>query len=73
MVEELRELDECKFTLSLRRRKLKDLPAEGLAERVGGEVLDLEIVLLLDVLQENVDSLNGVDSMFLGDEARSVE
>ena len=73
MIEELRELDECKFTLSLRRRKLKDLPAEGLAERVGGEVLDLEIVLLLDVLQENVDSLNGVDSMFLGDKARSVE
>ena len=36
-------------------------------------MLDLEIVLLLDVLQENVDSLNGVDSMFLGDEARSVE
>lgn len=73
MVEELRELDECKFTLSLRRRKLKDLPAEGLAERVGGEVLDLEIVLLLDVLQENVDPLDRVDSMFLGDEARSVK
>ena len=73
MVEEIRELDECKFTLSLRRRKLKDLPAEGLAERVGGEVLDLEIVLLLDVLQENVDPLDRVDSMFLGDEAWSVE
>lgn len=58
MVEELRELDECKFTLSLRRRKLKDLPAEGLAERVGREVLNLEIVLLLDILQENVDSLD---------------
>lgn len=37
------------------------------------EVLDLEVVLLLDVLQENVDSLNGVDPMFLGDEARPVE
>ena len=73
MIEELRELDECKFTLSLRRRKLKDLPAEGLAERVGGEVLDLEIVFLLYVLQENVDSLDRVDSMFLRDEARSVE
>lgn len=73
MVEEIRELDECKFTLSLRRRKLKDLPAEGLAERVGGEVLDLEIVLLLDVLQENVDPLDRVDSMFLEDEARSVK
>lgn len=73
MVEELRELDECKFTLSLRRRKLKDLPAEGLAERVGREVFDLEIVLLLDVLQENVDPLDRVDSMFLGDEARSVK
>ena len=65
MVEEFRQLDECKFTLSLRRRKLEDLPAECLAERMGGEVLDLEIVLLLDVFQENVDSLNRVDSMFL--------
>ena len=40
---------------------------------MGGEVLDLEIVLLLDILQENVDPLDRVDSMFLGDEARSVE
>ncbi len=52
---------------------LEDLPAEGLAERVGGEVLNLEIVLLLDVLQENVDPLDRVDSMLLRDEARSVE
>ena len=37
-------------------------PAEGLAERVGGEVEG-----------ENVDSLDRVDSMFLGDEAWSVE
>lgn len=58
VIEEFRELDECKFTLSLRRGKLEDLPAEGLAERVGGEVLNLEIVLLLDVLQENVNSLD---------------
>ena len=36
-------------------------------------MLDLEIVLLLDILQENVDPLDRVDSMFLGDEARSVE
>lgn len=36
-------------------------------------MLDHEVVLLLDVLQENVDSLDGVDSMLLGDEARSVE
>lgn len=73
MIEELGQLDERKFSLSLGRRKLKDLPSEGLAERVGGEVLDLEIVLLLDVLQKNVDSLDGVDSMLLRDEARSVE
>ena len=32
---------------------------------MSGEVLDFEIVLLLDVFQENVDSLNRVDSMFL--------
>ena len=38
-----------------------------------GEVLDLEIVLLLDVLQENVDSLDRVDTMLLRDEARFVE
>ena len=73
MVEEFRQLDECKLTLSLGRCELEDLPAESLAERVGGKVLDLEIVLLLDVLQKNVDSLNGVDSMLLGDEAWSVE
>lgn len=73
MIEEFRELDECKFTLSLGRSELEDLPAEGLAERVGREVIDLEIVLLLDVPQENVDPLDRVDSMFLGDEARSVE
>ena len=73
MVEEFRQLDECKLTLSLGRCELEDLPAESLAERVGGEVLDLEIVLLLDVLQENVDPLDRVDSMFLGDEARSVK
>ena len=40
---------------------------------MGGEVLDLEIVLLLYVLQENVDSLDRVDSMLLRDEARSVK
>lgn len=40
---------------------------------MSGEVLDFEVVLLLDVLQENVDSLDRVDSMFLGDEAWSVE
>ena len=36
-------------------------------------MLDLEIVLLLDVLQENVDSLDRVDTMLLRDEARFVE
>lgn len=36
-------------------------------------MLNLEVVLFLDVLQENVDSLDRVDSMFLRDEARSVE
>lgn len=36
-------------------------------------MLNLEIVLLLDGLQKNVDPLNGVDSMLLGDEAGSVE
>ena len=36
-------------------------------------MLDLEIVLLLDVLQENVDSLDRLDSMLLRDEARSVK
>lgn len=36
-------------------------------------MLDLEIVLLLDVLQENVDSLGRIDSVLLGDEAWSVE
>ena len=40
---------------------------------MGGEVLDLEIVLLLDVLQENVHPLDRVDSMFLGEEARCVK
>ena len=64
MIEEFGELDEREFTLSLGRRKLEDLPAEGLAERVGGEVLDLEIELLLDVLQENVDSLDRVAPCF---------
>ena len=73
MFEEFGQLYVRKFTLSLRIRELEDLPAECLAERVGGEVLDLEVVLLLDVLQENVDSLDRVDSMFLRDEARSVE
>ena len=73
VIEEFGQLDECEFSLSLGRSKLEYLPAEGLAERVGGEVLDLEIVLLLDVLQENVDPLDRVDSMFLRDEARSVE
>ena len=39
-----------------------------------GEVLDLEIVLLLlDVLQENVDSLDRIDTMLLRDEARFVK
>ena len=59
--------------MSLRRRELEDLPSEGLAERMSGEVLDLEVVLLHDVFQENVDPLDRVDSMFLGDETRSVE
>ena len=36
-------------------------------------MLDLEVVLLLDVLQENIDSLDRVDTMLLRDEARSVE
>ena len=40
---------------------------------MSGEVLDLEVVLLHDVFQENVDPLDRVDSMFLGDETRSVE
>lgn len=73
VIEEFREFDECKFSLSLGRSELEDLPAKGLAERMSGEVLDLEVVLLLDVLQENVDPLDRVDSMFLGDEAWSVE
>ena len=73
MVEEFRQFDECKLTLSLGRSELEDLPAKGLAVRMSGEVLDLEVVLLLDVLQENVDPLDRVDSMFLGDEAWSVE
>ncbi len=73
MIEEFGQLDECKFSLSLGRSELEDLPAKGLAERMSGEVLDLEIVLLLDVLQENVDPLDRVDSMSLGDETRSVE
>lgn len=40
---------------------------------MGGEVLDLEVVPLLGVFQENVDPLGQVDTMFLRDEARSVE
>ena len=40
---------------------------------MGGEVLDLEIVLLLYVLQENVDSLDRIDTMLLRDEARFVK
>lgn len=71
--EEFGQVDKCKFALTLRRRELEDLPAEGLAERMGGDVLDLEVVLLLDVLQENVDSLDRVDTMLLRDEARFVE
>lgn len=35
VVEELRQLDESKLTLSLGRGKLEDLPAGGLAERLG--------------------------------------
>ena len=73
VIEEFGQLDECKFSLSLGGRKFKDLPSEGLAERMSGEVLDLEVVLLHDVFQENVDPLDRVDSMFLGDETRSVE
>lgn len=38
VIEEFGQLDKCKFTLTLGRRKLEDLPAEGLAERVGREV-----------------------------------
>lgn len=73
MIEQFGQLNKRKFSLSLGRSELEYLPAEGLAERVGREVFDLEIVLLLDVLQENVDPLDRVDSMFLRDEARSVE
>lgn len=65
MIEEFGQLDECKFSSSLGRGELEDLPAECLAERVGGEVLDLEVVPLLGVLQENVDSLGRVDTMLL--------
>ena len=65
MIEEFRELDEREFTLSLGRCELENLPAEGLAEGVGGEVLNLQVVPLLGVLQENVDPLGRVDTMFL--------
>lgn len=65
MVEEFRQFDECKLTLPLGRGELENLPSEGFAKRVGGEVLDLEVVPLLGVLQENVDSLGRVDTMLL--------
>ena len=38
MVEEFRQFDERKLTLALRRCEFEDLPAEGLAKRMGGEV-----------------------------------
>lgn len=34
VVEEFGQLDECRFSLTLGRSELEDLPAEGLAERV---------------------------------------
>ena len=56
MVEEFRQFDECKLTLSIGRSELEDLPAEGLAERVSVEELDLEISGAIRIVQQPLPS-----------------
>ena len=73
MVEEFGELDEGEFALAFGGGEFEDLPAESLAERVGGEVLDLDVVAALDFLQEDVDPLGGVDAVLVREEAWPLE
>lgn len=68
MVEKLRELDEGHFAVG--PGHFNDPAAEGLAEGVGGEVLDLDVIDGLDPFQVAVHHLAGQDRLVFAQEAR---
>lgn len=68
MVKEFGELDEGHFTVGAGH--FDDPAAEGLAEGVGGEVLDLDVIDGLDPFQVAVHHLAGQDRLVFAEEAR---
>jgi len=68
MVEKLGELDERHFAVGAGH--FNDPAAEGLAEGVGREVLDLDMINGLDLFQVAVHHLAGQDRLVFAEEAR---
>ena len=69
MVEQLGELDKGHFAVGAGH--FDDPAAEGLAEGVGGEVLDLDMINGLDLFQVAVHHLAGQDRLVFAEEAVS--
>ncbi len=67
VVEYLPQLDEGHLRILPRRHD--DLPSEALAEAVAAEVPHLETVPRLDLLQDDIQPLGGIDGPLLADEA----